>query len=368
MKAIFTISRILVGGLFIFSGLIKINDPVGTAIKLEEYFHVFAEDFGDFFLAFVPYVLPLSVFLCVLEVILGVALLIRYRLRITVAILMVTIVFFTFLTFYSAYFNKVTDCGCFGDAIKLTPWESFSKDIILLVLIFMMALYLYAGSRVDIRFNKSRAADLIMLGTTVVCIGIAIFAVQHLPYLDFRAYKTGTNIPAAMQASEPLKYEYIMEKNGKTEAFTDYPSDPDYTFVEMKLLNPEAQAKITDYNLWNNDGDFTEESFLGTKLAFIMYDTDKTETESLEGVRELIQRLPSNIEPVIFTSTSGEKFDRFLQKEQLNIPYYFADATVLKTIIRSNPGIVLIDEGTVLGKWHYNDIPGADEIQRLAAR
>ncbi|MGB5978782.1 MAG: MauE/DoxX family redox-associated membrane protein, partial [Cyclobacteriaceae bacterium] len=179
MKAIFTISRILVGGLFIFSGLIKINDPVGTAIKLEEYFHVFAEDFGEFFLAFVPYVLPLSVFLCVLEVILGVALLIRYRLRITVGILMATIVFFTFLTFYSAYFNKVTDCGCFGDAIKLTPWESFSKDLILLVLIFIMAMYLYAGSRMDIRFNKSRAADLIMLGVTVVSIGIAIYAVQH---------------------------------------------------------------------------------------------------------------------------------------------------------------------------------------------
>ncbi|MGB3183691.1 MAG: BT_3928 family protein [Cyclobacteriaceae bacterium] len=368
MKAIFTISRILVGGLFIFSGLIKINDPVGTAIKLEEYFHVFAEDFGEFFLAFVPYVLPLSVFLCVLEVILGVALLIRYRLRITVGILMATIVFFTFLTFYSAYFNKVTDCGCFGDAIKLTPWESFSKDLILLVLIFIMAMYLYAGSRMDIRFNKSRAADLIMLGVTVVSIGIAIYAVQHLPYLDFRAYKVGTNIPAAMQASEPLQYEYLMEKNGKEKTFKDYPSDTTYTFKEMRLLNPEAQAKITDYNLWNNDGDFTEESFLGTKLAIIMYDTDKTDTESLEDIRALIQELPSNIEPVIFTSTSGEKFDRFVQKEKLNVPFYFADATVLKTIIRSNPGLVLIDEGNVRGKWHFNDTPGADELQRLAAR
>ncbi|MGB5979297.1 MAG: DoxX family protein, partial [Cyclobacteriaceae bacterium] len=193
-------------------------------------------------------------------------------------------------------------------------------------------------------------------------------AVQHLPYLDFRAYKVGTNIPAAMQASEPLQYEYLMEKNGKEKTFKDYPSDTTYTFKEMRLLNPEAQAKITDYNLWNNDGDFTEESFLGTKLAIIMYDTDKTDTESLEDIRALIQELPSNIEPVIFTSTSGEKFDRFVQKEKLNVPFYFADATVLKTIIRSNPGLVLIDEGNVRGKWHFNDTPGADELQRLAAR
>ncbi|MFA0961405.1 BT_3928 family protein [Roseivirga sp. BDSF3-8] len=368
MKAIFNVSRILVGGLFIFSGLIKINDPVGTAIKLEEYFHVFAEDFGDLFLAFVPYVLPLSIFLCVLEVILGVALLIKYRLRITVALLMLTIVFFTFLTFYSAYFNKVTDCGCFGDAIKLTPWESFSKDVILLILIFIMALYLYAGGRKGITFNKSKAADFVMLGVTVVCVGIAIYAVEHLPYLDFRAYKVGTSIPTDMQASEPLQYEYIMVKDGKEEAFRDYPTDPAYEFKEMKLLNPEAQAKITDYNLWNDEGDFTEQSFVGSKLAFIMYNTDKTDAESLEEIKSLLARLPANIEPVILTSTSGQKLDSFLKEKGLNVPYYFADATVLKTIIRSNPGIVLLDEGTVKGKWHYNDLPSVAEINRLAAR
>lgn len=365
MRVLFNIARLLVGALFIFSGLIKINDPVGTAIKLEEYFYVFAEDFGDIFLSLIPYVLPLSVFLCVLEVVLGIALILKYRIKLTTAILTITIIFFTFLTFYSAYYNKVTDCGCFGDAIKLTPWESFTKDVILLVLILFMAGYLFAGSRRVYNVYKGKTADIIMLVIVLVNVAIAVYAVEHLPFIDFRAYKTGTNIPAAMQNSEPLQYEYIMEKNGEEERFTDYPTDPAYKFKEMVLLNPEAQPTITDYNLWNDSGDFTDESFRGTKLVFIMYDTDKSDKESLQGIRRLIPNLPDGVEPVIFTSTSREKFAAFRREENLYIPHYFSDATVLKTIIRSNPGIMLMKEGTVLGKWHHNDLPDPKELEEL---
>ena len=135
MKVIRELARVIVGGLFIFSGLIKLNDPIGTAIKLEEYFQVFAQDIAPFFEVFEPAALFLAVFLSVLEVVLGVAVLFAYRMTITSITLIFLIVFFTGLTFYSAYFNKVTDCGCFGDAIKLTPWQSFYKDVILLFLI-----------------------------------------------------------------------------------------------------------------------------------------------------------------------------------------------------------------------------------------
>jgi uncharacterized membrane protein YphA (DoxX/SURF4 family) len=141
MRTVYHIIAFLVGGLFIFSGLIKINDPVGTQIKLEEYFEVFTQDFGPFFHFFVPYALPIAVAMCVLEVVLGVALWVGFRPRLTRWSLLALIVFFTFLTFYSAYFNKVTDCGCFGDAIKLTPWQSFGKDVVLTGLILgLMAL------------------------------------------------------------------------------------------------------------------------------------------------------------------------------------------------------------------------------------
>src|SRR5688572_3295105 len=141
MKFVDQFSRFLVGGLFIFSGLIKLNDPIGTEIKLEEYFEVFATDFGSFFHYFIPYALEIGVVLIVLEVVLGVAVLINYRMTLSTKVLMALLIFFTFLTFYSAYFDKVTDCGCFGDAIKLTPWQSFYKDLILMA--FVLHLYWY---------------------------------------------------------------------------------------------------------------------------------------------------------------------------------------------------------------------------------
>jgi uncharacterized membrane protein YphA (DoxX/SURF4 family) len=132
------IARFLVGSIFIFSGLIKLNDPVGTQIKFEEYFEVFAQDIPllhNFFMALVPFTLTMSVLFCAAEIILGVALMVSYKPKVTTWLLFFLITFFTFLTFYSAYFNRVTDCGCFGDAIKLKPWTSFGKDVVLTLLI-----------------------------------------------------------------------------------------------------------------------------------------------------------------------------------------------------------------------------------------
>src|SRR5258708_26448963 len=134
-------ARFFVGGLFIFSGLIKLNDPVGTQIKMEEYFEVFAEDFSSFFHHFVPWAMEIGMAMIVLEIALGVAILLYYRMTLTTWVLLSLMIFFTFLTFYSAYFDKVTDCGCFGDAIKLTPWESFWKDIILMVFVSHLVWY-----------------------------------------------------------------------------------------------------------------------------------------------------------------------------------------------------------------------------------
>jgi uncharacterized membrane protein YphA (DoxX/SURF4 family) len=364
MNVIAQIARFLVGGLFIFSGLIKINDPVGTAIKLEEYFQVFAADFAPFFASLAPAALFFSVVLSVLEVVLGVAVLINYRMRLTAWLLMGIIVFFTFLTFYSAYFNKVTDCGCFGDAIKLTPWQSFYKDIILLLLIGIIFFYRdrYQG------LLKGSAADLSVAAVAAINIFGAVFAIQHLPYVDFRAYKVGANIPSLMQPSETLKYKYIMLRDGVEEEFLEYPSGDGYEFKEMVLLNPEAQPKITDYSVWNNDGDFTEQTFEGNKLMIVMYDAQKADTQVLAEINKLVQNLPAGVEPVILTASGETIFEAFRHEHQLAIPYYFADATVLKTIIRANPGLILLKDGIVKGKWHHNDVPAADDIAEILNR
>ncbi|RZL09692.1 MAG: DoxX family protein, partial [Pedobacter sp.] len=251
MKHITRIIAVLVGLLLIFSGAIKLNDPVGTAIKLEEYFEVFATDFGSFFHVFTPLALYLSIFLSSIEIILGVALIIRWRSKLVLILLLLMMVFFTFLTFYSAYFNKVTDCGCFGDAIKLTPWESFTKDIVLdVALIFLLIFRRYLTP-----LFTEKVGAIIVAVTAILCVATGVSAYQHLPYIDFRAYKVGNHIPSMMKTSADLKYKYVMEKDGKTQDFDTYPTDTTWKFKEMVLLNPEAQPKITDYNVWNDEGD-----------------------------------------------------------------------------------------------------------------
>ena len=358
------IARILVGIVFVFSGLIKLNDPVGTQIKFDEYFEVFAQDvpfLHDFFMALVPFTLLMSVLFCAAEVILGVALLASYKPKITVWLLFFLITFFTFLTFYSAYFNRVTDCGCFGDAIKLKPWTSFTKDVVLTVLILFIM-----GHRNRLR---SRKTGWLVALTTVLTLGLGIYAIQFLPPTDMLPYAVGKNIPAQMKTSEPLRYSYIMEKDGKTTKMDEYPTDTTYKFKEMVLLNPEAKPKITDYRIWNDEGDFTQESFTGNKLFIIIKNTKDIDAGSLPAIRALVEGLrESTVTPYILTSASDDDIKAFMKEFQLEgVAQYKADATVLKTIMRSNPGTWLLSDGTVHGKWHYNTTPGAEEVKRMVS-
>ncbi len=362
MKWISRLSWLFVGGLFIFSGLIKINDPVGTAIKLEEYFEVFAQDFSSFFLVFKPYALFLSILLSALEIILGVALLLRWKLRPILLGLLAMIVFFTFLTFYSAYFNKVTDCGCFGDAIKLTPWQSFGKDILLLVLILvMLATYRYLPKP-----SRSKITGLLVLITAFVSFGLGLYAYNHEPYIDFRAYKEGNNIPALMKPSAPLKYKYIMSKNSADKEFLEYPTDSTWKFKQMVALNPEAGPKITDFNIWNDEGDYTQEIFKGNRLLILVQNAAEADQASFAAINKLIAgaaKSNKKIEPVVITASSRPDFDAFRHEVNLSAPYYFGDATVLKTMMRANPGLMLLQNGKVVGKWHYNDTPDLATVE-----
>ena len=375
MRFIYSILRYLVGSIFIFSGLIKINDPVGTQIKLEEYFGVFSTDFTSLFELLVPFALLISIALCTLEIIIGIALLMNYKMRIVLKLLLSLIVFFTFLTFYSAYFNKVTDCGCFGDAIKLTPWESFYKDIILLV--FSISIYFLnknLKNQVGIFyikiFDDKVFRNGIIIVSTIICLIISFSAINFLPFIDFRAYKIGNYIPDLMNPSEELKYSYIMEKGGREYEFESYPLDESFTFKQIKLLNPEAQPKITDYSLWNETGDYTNESFLGNKLFIIIHDVNKMglKGKKLQDFISQLKILVSNInfwvEPIIITSSDSKSYNDFREKYHIEIKNVYGDATVLKTIIRSNPGFFLLRNGTVTGKWHYNKFPDAKEILR----
>jgi uncharacterized membrane protein YphA (DoxX/SURF4 family) len=356
-------SRFFVGGLFIFSGLIKLNDPIGTKIKMEEYFEVFAEDFGSFFHYFIPFALEIGFLMIVLEIVVGVAILIYYKMDLTTRILLALMVFFTFLTFYSAYFNKVTDCGCFGDAIKLTPWQSFWKDIILMV--FVLHLFWYRKSYQPVL--RSREGHAVVIFVSVLCLVLGIYAIQHLPFIDFRAYRVGNNIPQQMQPEEQPVFEYVFLKkeNGEEVTSEKYLTDTTaYKYLRVRQTNEgKTRAKITDYGVTSVEGeDVTQQTFEGNKLLFTIYDVNEASTTNLESIKKLIEGLDGKVEMMALTSSGGDKFETFRHENQLAIPYYFADATVLKTIIRSNPGISLWINGTVYGNWHHNDTPEPEEI------
>jgi len=363
-KVIDQFSRFFVGGLLIFSGLIKLNDPIGTQIKLEEYFEVFAQDFGSFFHYFIPWALEIGMILIILEVALGFAILIWWRMNLTAWLLLLMMTFFTFLTFYSAYFDKVTDCGCFGDAIKLTPWESFTKDVVLMV--FVLHLFWYRKSYESAL--RALHGNGVVIAVTVISIFLGAYAIRHLPFIDFRAYRVGNTIPLQMLPPEQPVIEYTFEKNGKEEHSTQFlSSDDGYKYISSRVLNEDkTKPKITDYSVSNPDGeDMTQYTFEGAKLLIVIFNVEKASSDNISSIRDLTNQLEGKLDCFILTSSGSDAMEAFRHEHQLGVPYYFADATVLKTIIRSNPGIALWNNGTVRGNWHHNDTPSATDILNL---
>lgn len=363
-KIVDQFSRFFVGGLLIFSGLIKLNDPIGTQIKLEEYFEVFVQDFGSFFHYFIPWALEIGTALIVLELMLGVAILIFWRMNLTAWLLLLMMTFFTFLTFYSAYFDKVTDCGCFGDAIKLTPWESFTKDVVLMV--FVLHLFWYRK-----KYKPALGRIIgngVVLVTVIISFFLGIYAIRHLPFIDFRAYRIGNNIPQQMLPPEQPIIEYTFEKDGKEVKDTQFLSSNDgFKYISSRVLNEDKiKPKITDYSVSSEEGeDKTQYTFEDSRLLIVIFDVKKASVNNIDEIRNLTAQLEGKVDCFILTSSAAAMVDEFRHQHQLAVPFYFADATVLKTIIRSNPGIALWKDGTVLGNWHHNDTPAASEILEL---
>jgi hypothetical protein len=299
----------------------------------------------------------------VLEIALGVAILIYWRMNLTTWTLLLLMVFFTFLTGYSAILEKVTDCGCFGDAIKLTPWESFIKDIVLMV--FVLHLFWYRRNYKPML--RTREGYSVIIATVVACLFLGVYAINHLPFIDFRAYKVGNNIPQQMQPTEQPIIEYTFTKDGKEVKSKHYLMEGGYQYVSSRVMNEDRiKPKITDYAVSTTKGeDKTQYTFEGNRLLIVMSDVTKASTENIVRIRELTQQLEGKVDCFVLTASAEEAMETFRHENQLAVPYFYADATVLKTIIRSNPGIALWKNGTVLGNWHHNDTPSAQEVFNL---
>lgn len=365
MKYLVNFSRLFVGLLFIFSGLIKINDPVGFSFKLEEYFGptVFNIDF------LLPYVLPLAIFIVVVEVLLGVFLLIGLKKEFTIYSLFAMIVFFTFLTWYSAYFNKVTDCGCFGDAIKLTPWESFTKDIILLVFIIILMIGL---KHIKPLFTNKLQYSIPVI-SLVICILIVNQVLSHLPLLDFRPYKIGNNIIENMITPEDSKkaifrYDWLFNVEGEKKIISTSGSFPsvegDFISVDTELLEEGYEPPIHDFSMELDDIDYTDDLMQEEKLLiFVFYNISKMESEAMDDLKESLSiAMDNNYKIIGLTASGNEDVNNFKSKFLVDLDFYFCDETALKTIVRSNPAALKLHKGTIIQKAHWNDFQSLDLI------
>ncbi|ARV09095.1 DoxX family protein [Winogradskyella sp. PC-19] len=360
MKYIVQICRIFVGVLFIISGFIKLNDPLGFSYKLQEYFS--SDVLNIPFLE--PYALAISVFVVVLEVVLGVFLLIGYKKKFTIWMLLGMIVFFTFLTFYSAYFDKVKDCGCFGDALKLTPWESFTKDVVLLVLI----LVLYIGRKYIKPIFKSLPNSIISLLSFIVSLWFAYHVLMHLPAIDFRAYKIGNNLQDEMaipeDAAKPIiEYTWTFKVNGEEQEFVTNGSYPnveggEYIGVETKEIDAGYIPSIQDFTIESDEEDLTNYFLEKDNLVMVtMYNVYNSEKEGLLKLKNFTDDAIKKGYTVIGLSASGNEAKQQLKADyNLNFETYLCDEKVVKTIVRANPGIFILENGTVVNKVHWNDI------------
>jgi len=358
MKAIVGICRVLVGVLFIFSGFIKLNDPVGFSYKLQEYFSEPVLDIP----ALIPFALIIAILLVIFELVLGIMLLIGFARKFTSWSLLIMIIFFTFLTFYSAYFNKVTDCGCFGDAIPLTPWESFYKDIILLILILVL---FFNQKYIEPLFPQKYHKWAIFL-SFMACFAFCYHVLMHLPMLDFRPYKIGNNIAEKMVvpegAQEPVyEYQWKFNVEGEEKVITNQGAYPqvsgEFLGVETVQVEEGYVPPIHDFVIEGPEGDITTDILTTDKvLMFVMYNIRSTEVEGYEAIQDLAKEARTKNYRVIALTASGEDLQAKLQEKfDLDFDFYQADETALKTIVRANPGILVLRSGTVEQKKHWFD-------------
>lgn len=363
MKIILWLLRIIVGVLFIFSGLIKANDPYGLSYKMNEFFEVWGMT------GLIPYSLAFSVAMIGFEIIAGIAVLLGVAFRIFSFLLLLLTAFFTFLTAYVYLTDKIKECGCFGDCIKISNAETFWKDVILLT--FVLILFAFR-KRVPQVFNH-KITTVVMTLTVLFAFGIQWKTLNYLPYFDCLAYKKGTHIWTKMQAppgSKPDVYKNILiyEKDGKQQEFDEnnFPwEDSTWKFVDTKSILIEkgnADPEIKDFVLSDYEGNDQTESILKTPgYTFFLFvrDVNKANTEHIERLQALVrQSVVLNIPFYVLTSSGRNDADRFAARYGLQgAQWLIIDGTVSKTAMRTNPGLMLLKDGTIQDKWSFKSYP-----------
>lgn len=355
------ISRILLGLTFIFSGFVKGVDPLGTAYRIEDYFIAFGTDWA------MPFALFLAVLLCVVEFALGVFLLTNIFKRLTAWLTLIMMFVFTLLTLNDAMYNPVPDCGCFGDFLILTNWETFYKNIV--IDFFLIFVFITRNSFTSI-YKKSTEWSIAIL-TIVIFTIFNSYNINHLPVVDFREWKVGTNLKVENPQAMEYYLIYTHKKTGETQEYLspNYPYNDsvwmsEWEYSDMRVVDPNDRP--TDMRFFDLAGEDITDMILGDPMyhfLLISYDLNEADWDYLDEIREIQSQAEQNAYSFsLITASSEEVIDDFQKEQVFYSDVYQCDDIDLKTIIRSNPGLIVIKDGLIIGKWAKAYMPSYQEI------
>lgn len=372
MKAIRLSARIITGLVFIFSGTVKGIDPMGSAYKFHDYFQAFHLSFLN------DLCLSLAIMLCTVEFLAGFSVLtgIKYRAGVWLTFLLMLI--FTPLTLILAITNPVSDCGCFGDAVHLSNWQTFGKNIVLLA----ATIVLIRGLRPASNEGNKAAGWGILLAVMVVFILFNFYNLRYLPVVDFLPYKTGVKIADKMVIPEGAPADiynstFIYEKNGIRKEFTlaNYPAnDSTWKFIDQKsvLVKKGYHPPIHDFTIVSLDGEDLTQKILNDSGYVVLMVSEKLGEARMRNLTAGFEFgrfcVSKGIDFYILTASGTDE----ARKIDNGLQLCTADATTLKTMIRANPGYILLRQGTIAGKWSGSNLPDkewfADKVEQNITR
>jgi len=360
----FTILRSLLGLVFIFSSIVKGIDPLGTAYRVEDYLLAYHLE------GLVSLSLPLAFTLIMTEFVLGFALIFKLRYKTIVKVTFFLMIFFTVVTWFDVQDNYVPDCGCFGDAIHLTNLQTFYKNLVLLTMAFIL---LFQNKTETKRFPKLIQYVLILIAG-VGAISFQFYNYRHLPVIDFREWKKGKDMRFKNLDQEKI---YVTYKNKNTGEIKEYlsPHFPwndsvwrsQWVFVGKRIDDSQV---IKPHHLIvedENGQDITNELIgqNGYLLLIISYDLTKANGDAMIKISSLAQKLNADVNTALITASESDQINTLIKLLNINYPVYYSDETELKAMIRSNPGILLLHNGTIIQKWHYNDLPDPNALKKI---
>lgn len=366
--------RFLLAGMFIFSGFVKAVDPLGFFYKIQDYLAAFG--MSSWFPSYLP--LLFAVILSAVEFSVGVFLFFGIRRKLSATLVLLLMGFMTPLTLYLALANPVSDCGCFGDAWVLTNWQTFGKNVVLLAAAIAVA----RNRKLLVRFITRKMEWMISMYTILFVFALSFYCLQYLPVLDFRPYKIGVNIKSGMEipdGSRPSVFEsrFILEKDGKRQEFTldNYP-DSTWTFVETRTLLKEKgyEPPIHDFSMMSVEtGEDLTDSVLSDKgytFLLVAHRIENADDSNIDLINEIYDySVEHGYGFYALTSSPEEEISSWREKTGAEYPFCQMDDITLKTIIRSNPGLLLLKDGTILNKWSANNLPDEyvlnDRLEKL---